>query len=170
MTGADESLVLPEHYLATFSGGAPLRLTKNVDFGQATTAPFFIDGLLGYIFAGSDGLRHGVGLGASINLEDDGGFREPVLAFAQFVLMPAYVAYLSLDRDFLLLGHAGIPLLLSGGRSVGFELAAGLGYRLLSGVGIFGEAGLSIYPGVESTTHALLSLELGVFMDYEVLP
>jgi hypothetical protein len=167
---AQEQEVDPPHYLGSWTAGAPLRLTRNVDFDQDAIAPVFSDVLVGYAFSGPGAYRHGLGVGGSLNLSQDGGFTEPVQGAAQFVLMPAYLAYYALDPDWLLLGHLGVPVLLSGGRSLGLELAAGLGYRVLSGAGVFGEAGFDAFAGADTTLHLSFSLELGIFIDHEVLP
>jgi len=159
----------PPHAVTTLSVGAPLRVTRNVDFDQELIAPVFVDALFGYTLW-TRGWQHGVGLGASLNLNDDGGFTEPVGIADQLVLMPAYLGYHALDQDFALLGHLGVPIVLGETTTAGAELALGGGYRFLAGVLVYAEAGASLFMGASSTAHVLLSLELGVMLDYEVLP
>lgn len=157
------------HYVLTTSVGVPLRLTVNDTFDQRRFAPIFFDALAGYVFAAQGGFAHGAGLGFSLNLAQDGGFTEPVGALQQFVLMPTYLLRAQLHSDLFTLAHLGLPIALNAGTSVGLELAAALGYRLLAGLGTYAEAGLGVFGGGNSSLHAAFSLELGLFLDYEVL-
>jgi hypothetical protein len=157
-------------YLAAASVGVPLRLTVSDTFDQERVAPIYTDVLAGYVFASSGRWAHGFGLGLSLNLSEDGGFTEPVAVSEQLVVMPAYLLSLRVAPDWFALGHAGVPIALTPGVSTGFELAAALGYRLLAGIGAYTEAGIDIFGGANSQLHASLSLELGLFLDYEVLP
>lgn len=158
------------HYVLTSSLGVPLRLTVNDSFAQDRLAPAFFDALAGYVFPSTSRFAHGAALGFSLNLGKDGGFTEPVTAWQQFVLMPTYLLHYRLAPEWFALGHAGLPIALNAGTSVGLEAAAGVGYRLLAGLGAYAEAGLDFFGGAGSTVHASLSLELGLFVDYEVLP
>lgn len=158
-------------FIAALSSGLPLRLTLADDLAQQRLAPAFVDGLFGYALSSSWRYQHGVGLGVSSNVQDDGGYTEPVHAGEQLVLMPAYLGYLPLSADAPLLLHLGLPVLLGpAGRSFGLEAGAALGYRLLAGASVFCELDLSTYVGARATLHALASLELGVLLEYEVLP
>ena len=159
----------PERYLLAATAGAPLRLTEDVDLDQSTLAPLYSDLLLGYVFPG-DGLRHGLGASLSINLTSDGGYTEPVNPGDQLVLAPSYVLYAGLGNDVLFLGQAGLPIVLTGGNTVGLALSGALGYRLLAGMGVMAELGFESFVGVSSRIHPTVSLELGMFLDYEVLP
>ena len=160
----------PPHLFGVVGGGLPVRITKNVDFDQRRVAPAFVDLFVGYSFAGDATLQHGLALGASLNLSDDGGFTEPVEVAAQWVLMPSYMGLWLIDDDWLGLGHLGLPIVLTGGRSTGLELGLGLGYRMRAGLGVLAEASLNAFPGAGSTMHVSAAFELGVFVDYEWLP
>jgi hypothetical protein len=160
----------PQRYLGMASVGAPLRLTKNEDYGQDTLAPAFSDLLLGYVFAARSGLRHGVGVGVSFNITDDGGYAEPVYAGEQVALMPAYLLYADLGSDLFGLGHAGVPIVVTGGTTAGAELGAAVGYRLLAGAGIFAELSAVVFGGTGASLNPMVGLEAGLFLDYEVLP
>lgn len=167
---SESPAVLPARYVLTLSAGVPLRLTQNVDYDQGTTAPLFGDVVVGYVLPGDGVHRQGFGLGASMNLSDDGGYTEPVAASDQIVLMPAYLGFWDLDADLFALGHLGVPFLIGGGDSAGLELAFALGYRLRAGAGLFAELGVDAFVGASSTLHPSVSAEAGIFVDYEVLP
>ena len=158
------------HYVFTASAGVPLRLTTQDRFDQGTLAPVYTDVLAGYVFPSAGSIRHGAGLGLSLNLSEDGGFTEPVLRYEQVVIMPSYLLSVHIDPEWFALAHAGLPISVSGGTTFGAELAFAFGYRLLAGFGVFAEAGLDAFIGTASTVNPTLSLEGGVFVDYEVLP
>jgi hypothetical protein len=171
VAGQGEPVASPARYLVLWSLGAPLRLTQQEDFGQDVLAPIFTDALAGYVFESpAQRFRHGVGLGASVNLSDDGGYAEPVWAGEQVALMPAYLLYADLGVDLFGAGHLGVPIVITGGTTAGVELGAALGYRLLAGLGVFAELFADAFAGAGSTLHPTLGLELGFFLDYEVLP
>jgi hypothetical protein len=159
----------PPHAIAALSIGAPLRVTRNVDFDQDAIAPVFVDALFGYTLW-TRGWQHGLGLGASLNMTDEGGFTEPVGFADQLVLMPAYLGYHALNDDFALLGHLGVPIVLGDTSTAGVELALGGGYRWLAGVLAYAEVGSSMFIGAGTTANVLVSLEVGFMLDYEVLP
>lgn len=158
------------HWIASLGIGVPVRLSKEKELGQERVAPVFLDGFGGIVFPTGSFVQHGLGLGVSIGMSEDGGFYEPTPAGSQAALMPAYVAYLPMGADLWVLGHLGVPLLIAGGTSAGLELAATLGYRLLAGFGAYTELGVSGFAGAESRVNVLGSLEVGLFVDYEVLP
>jgi hypothetical protein len=159
----------PQRYFAALTAGVPLRLTRNVDLDQGTLAPLYSDVLAGYVLPGED-VRHGLGASLSLNLTADGGYTEPVAPGEQLALAPSYLLYVDLGPDSLMLGQAGLPIVLTGSNTIGLALSAALGYRLLAGVGVLAELGFETFVGVSSRLHPTVSLELGVFMDYEVLP
>ena len=158
------------HAVATWSAGIPLRLATHEQLDQSAFAPAYVDLLGGYVLAGHGRIRHGAGLGLSLNLSEDGGFTEPVRIYEQFVIMPSYLMLVDLGPKLFGLGHAGIPINVHRGTSFGFEAAFALGYHLLSGWGAFAEAGVDTFVGTGATLDPLLSLEAGIFFDYEVLP
>jgi hypothetical protein len=153
--------------LALVSGGASLRLTLDSDLGQERLGPVFGDVLLGYMLPGGR-LQHGFGVGVSWNATHDGGYTTPVYAFDQIALMPAYLAYYHFDPDVFGIGHIGLPVLVRGGPSAGLEVSAAIAYRVLAGTGVF--AGVALNSHVAHGFSLFASLELGVVIDYEVLP
>jgi hypothetical protein len=157
----------PARLLLLGSAGVALRLTVNDEYAQERWAPAFGNVLIGYALPG-DRFRHGFGLGVSWNFSHDGGYTDPVYAGDQIALMPAYLAYYKFNTDVFALGHAGVPILVRGGPAAGFELGAALAYRVLAGAGVFAQLDLAAYGA--GTFSLLASLELGVVIDYEVLP
>jgi hypothetical protein len=159
------------HYVLTASAGIPLRLGQRETFDQSAFAPAFADVLGGYVFPGQTGaLRHGAGVGLSLNLTEDGGFTEPILRYDQLVITPSYLVSLRVDPAWFALAHAGIPIVATGGATFGVEAAFAFGYRLLAGFGAFAEASFDVFVGTETTLDPMIALEGGVFLDYEVLP
>ncbi len=160
----------PAHYLALLTAGSGLRLERNAELGQQRLAPAFVDGFAGYLLSGRAGPGHGFGLGFSTNLASDGGFAEPITAWEQWTLAPSYLAYWDPHPDLVLIAHLGPIFQLSGqNKSRGGEIALGAGYRILAGVGLYSEIGFSFFGGAYDALHPLASLELGLFLDYEVL-
>jgi hypothetical protein len=157
----------PARLLLLASGGVPLRLTLDQTYGQTRFAPPFGNVLIGYAFAG-DRFRHGFGLGVDWNFGRDGGYTDAIYTGDQIGLMPAYLAYYTLNPDVTALGHAGIPFLIHGGPVAGFELGAAIACKLLAGAGVFAGIDLDAYGG--GSFSLLASLELGIMIDYEVLP
>ena len=163
----DGALEDPPRMLGLFSVGVPLRLTLDDKLDQSRIAPTYGSVLLGYALGGQR-LRHGFGVGASWNMGHEGGYTTPVYAGDQLALMPSYLAYYTLNRDVFGVGHVGIPFLVRGGPSVGVEVGAAIAYRVFAGSGVFAALNLDAYGAAGFTL--LASLELGVVIDYEVLP
>src|SRR5262245_2910661 len=90
----------PPRYVGLGSAGLPLRLTVNEDYGQDRVVASYVDLLGGYVLPGR-GWRHGVGLGVAWNIGHDGGYDAPIYTADQWVIMPAYLAYVPLSRDVL---------------------------------------------------------------------
>lgn len=153
--------------LTLISGGAPLRLTVDRTLGQERLGPLFGSVLLGYALPGGR-LQHGFGVGASWNATHDGGYTTPVYALDQIAIMPAYLAYYHLSPDVFGIGHIGLPVLVRGGPSAGLQLGAALAYRIFAGTGVF--AGIDLNSHIARGLSLFASLELGVVIDYEVLP
>ena len=112
-----------------------------------------------------NGLQHGIVGHLSVALE---GVRQEVLSFS-------YVALHPFARDFLGYARAGFPIVLEPDRGGGFELAAGGVYFARAGLGFTAELVSSLFVGAgtresEQTLIPILSLQAGVWLDYEVLP
>ncbi|HTU62548.1 MAG TPA: hypothetical protein VMF89_29005 [Polyangiales bacterium] len=161
-----ESSPMPR-MLTLISGGAPLRLTVDRELGQERMGPLFGNVMLGYVLPGGR-LQHGFGVSASWNATHDGGYTTPVYAFDQVAVMPAYLAYYHLSPDVFGIGHLGVPILARGGPSAGVQVGAALAYRVFAGTGLF--AGIDLSSHIARGFNLFASLELGVVIDYEVLP
>ncbi|HYQ28605.1 MAG TPA: hypothetical protein VER04_15345 [Polyangiaceae bacterium] len=129
------------------------------------TAAYYDLGL-GFVRGPARGLAHGAVLHWSIAAQ---GIPQQVLS----------VSYTVLDRldngRVLLLGRAGIPITLEPDLSAGVELGASAAYMISAGLGVQGELVGSLYYGAATqdrsvTTIPVLSAQLGLFIDYEVLP
>lgn len=156
--------------LATLGVGLPLRLTRDRDLGQGRLGPRYLDARVGYLLARGGSWQHGPALQLSTGLSEDGGFHNPVDAFEQWVVAPGYgVAHEAFQGASWLL-HGFLPFALTGGRSLGVELTAALAYRVLAGLGLYAELGGGAFFGYEGAPHPMLTAELGLVIDYEVLP
>ena len=109
---------------------------------------------------GAGTFRHALALGLSLNLTRDGGYSEPVYAAEQFSVMPAYLLYGDFGYDVLAFAHVGVPIALTGVSSVGAELGATIGYRLLARFGIFTQLSFDAFLGTGGTLNPTLALEV----------
>jgi hypothetical protein len=121
---------------------------------------------LGLVYGPARGLAHGAVLHLSIAAQ---GIPQEVLS----------VSYTALERlhngRILLLGRAGMPIVLAPDLSLGVEASVGTAYMITSGLGVQGELIGSLFYGAATqdrsvTTIPILSAQLGLFIDYEVLP
>jgi hypothetical protein len=129
------------------------------------TAAYYDLGL-GLVRGPAHGLSHGAVLHLSIAAQ----------GIPQQVLSLSYAALERLDGGrTLLLGRAGIPIILGPDASGGLEVAVGAAYMISAGLGVQSELVGSLYYGAATqersvTTIPVLSAQLGLFIDYEVLP
>lgn len=145
----------------------PYRLqTELGDDAQSlsATAPY-LDLAVGALFGKPLGLQHGAGLNASFALS---GVRQEVLT-------PAYVAWLALAPRWHARLRAGVPIVMEPDASAGLELGLGAAFLFSAGLGATAEMIGSLYPGAATaeqtqTLIPVLSLQLGILIDYEVLP
>jgi hypothetical protein len=128
------------------------RTATYVDFGGGVT------------FGGSTKIQHGGALRITRSIE----------GVSQWVTTPSYVGYRRWS-SWALFARGGIPLVLSPDRTWGLEGSAGGIWFARSGLGVTGElVGDVIYgAGVREknvVTYPLVSLQIGIHFDYEVLP
>lgn len=112
-----------------------------------------------------NGLQHGARLQFALALD---GIRQEVLT-------PSYAALYYLPSRFWLFGRAGLPVVLEPDLNLGFELGAGVAALYTAGVGGVLEAVASFVYGAatyerSATLNTVIALQLGVWVDYEVLP
>ena len=128
------------------------------------TAAYY-DLSLGVVRGPPDGLAHGAVLHLSIAAQD----------IPQEVLSLSYIALERIgDGRTMLFGRAGIPIVLQPDLGGGIEAAFGAAYMISAGLGVQSELVGSLYYGAGTldrsvTTIPVLSAELGLFIDYEVL-
>lgn len=121
---------------------------------------------LGLVYGPARGLAHGAVLHLSIAAQ----------GIPQEVLSVSYTALERFDNGrILLFGRAGMPIVLEPDLSYGLEAAVGSAYMITAGLGVQGELIGSLFYGAATqdrsvTTIPMLSAQLGLFIDYEVLP
>jgi hypothetical protein len=131
----------------------------------SSTATYYDLGL-GAVRGAPGGLMHGAVLHLSIAAQ---GIPQEVLS----------LSYVGLERvgtgRTLLYGRAGIPVVLQPDLGGGVEAAFGAAFMISAGLGVQGELVGSLFYGAGTaersvTTIPILSAQLGLFVDYEVLP
>jgi hypothetical protein len=125
----------------------------------------YLDLGVGAAFGPPDWLQHGGEVSLSVALD----------GIAQEVLTLSYVALLPLGEHALLRGRGGMPIVLEPDANVGLELAVGGAWLFTGGLGLSAELVGSLFYGAAtlekpSTAIPLISFELGIWADYEVLP
>lgn len=129
------------------------------------TAAYYDLGL-GMVRGPAEGLAHGAVLHLSIAAQ----------GIPQEVLSVSYTALTRVaDGRTLLFGRAGIPIILEPDLNGGLETAFGAAFLFSAGLGVQGELVGSLFYGAGTldrsvTTIPVLSAQLGLFVDYEVLP
>ncbi len=110
------------------------------------------------------GLQHGIALRTSIALE---GIQQSVIA-------PGYIAYRRW-RALAAYGRVAIPIVLRPDPGVGAEVGVGGIWFFRAGLGVAGEIVGDLFYGAGTTevarpAYPMLSGQLGLHVDYEVLP
>jgi hypothetical protein len=93
----------------------------------------------------------------------------------QHVLSPSYVLLYRLPLPWLVTGRLGVPIVLSPDVGGGVEAAIGGIFRVLAAWALRAELVGSLFYGAATldtgrTTIPIISLQIGVWGDYEVLP
>lgn len=161
------------HSFASLSLGDGLRFNNpyrlSTELGKSSeslslTAAYYDLGL-GLVRGPPDGLAHGMVLHLSIAAQ---GIPQEVLS----------VSYIGLERigsgRTILFGRFGLPIVLQPDLGGGLETAFGAAFMVSSGIGLESELVGSLYYGAGTLDHSVttipvLSGEIGVFFDYEVL-
>lgn len=119
----------------------------------------------GAVLFGAHEFRHGPALGGSVALQGIG----------QFVLTPSYLAQFGLGEGLAVHGRAGIPIVVAPDTTAGIEAGVGSRLAMAYGLGVQIELVGSAYFGAATaersiTTIPMLSLQLGIFFDHQVVP
>ena len=144
----------------------PYRLrTQLGDDGESLslTAPYADFGV-GVSVGDPDGLQHGGALHVSLAIS----------GIAQQAITPGYQA-LYRRGAWLGYGRVAAPVLVSPDPNIGFELAAGIAWFFTGAFGLNAELVGDLFYGagnqeVRYAVYPILSAQLGVIVDYEVLP
>lgn len=162
------------HFLGAFALGRGMRLnnpyrlqTELGSTGQSLslTATYTDLSVAGLFLGNPDGLQHGLALHWSHALS----------GVAQDVVTPSYIALVRLPPRWLVYGRAGVPVVLNPDPSAGLELAAGGAWFASAGIGATAELVGNLFYGAATEQSAVsvipvVSLQVGVIIDYEVLP
>jgi hypothetical protein len=145
----------------------PYRLESQVGADAASlslTAPY-LDFAASVVGGPAYGLQHGGGLhiGTSVS-----GVMQPYLT-------PSYVLAYRADLPLLVYGRLATPLLLSPDVNIGAEIAGSLSYFFNGGLGLTSEIAFDLFYGAATleaqySVIPILSFQLGVIADYELLP
>jgi hypothetical protein len=145
----------------------PYRLSTVLgdDSESLSLSATYADVGLGALLGQPRGLQHGAV--AHLSIATDG--------ITQEVASLSYQALMPFGSRWLVTGRAGVPVVLEPDLNPGFELGSGGAFMLGGGVGVGGELVFSLFYGAATLDHSasvipLLSLQLGVWLDYEVLP
>jgi hypothetical protein len=145
----------------------PFRLATPVgdDPDGLSFTAYYLDLGVGAAFGPPAGLQHGGEV--SLSIATDG--------IAQQVMSLSYVAIHPLSSQVLVRGRAGLPIILAPDSNIGMELAAGGAWLFTGGLGLSAELVGSLFYGAaiqekSSTSVPIISLEIGVWFDHEVLP
>ena len=145
----------------------PFRLSEVLgdDAESLSLTATYLDLGAGMLFGPPDGLQHGGVISLSVALS----------GVAQEVLSLSYATGLRLDEVWSLRARAGVPIVLEPDLNAGAEVGVGGAFMFTGGVGVAAELVGSWFYGAAvwdrgATAIPLLSLELGLFLDYEVLP
>jgi hypothetical protein len=145
----------------------PYRLQTQLGAGPESlsfTAPYSDVGLAA-LFGDPHGFQQGGIVSASFALS----------GVPQQVLAPGYATLYRLGPRGQLRGHVALPMLLQPDGNLGLDVALGGAFFVLSGLGLAASGVFSLYEGAATDQRAatlvpVLSLQLGVTVDYEVLP
>jgi hypothetical protein len=145
----------------------PFRLATPVgdDPDGLSFTAYYLDLGVGAVFGPPAGLQHGGE--ASLSIATDG--------IAQQVMSLSYVALHPLGSQALVRGRAGLPIIIGPDANVGMEIAGGAAWLFTGGLGLTAEVVGSLFYGAatpekSSTAFPVLSLEIGIWIDHEVLP
>ncbi len=145
----------------------PFRLATPVgdDPAGVSFTAWYLDLGIGAAFGPPAGLQHGGAV--SFSIATDG--------ISQQVMSLSYVAIYPITSQALFRGRGGVPIVFGPDSNVGMELAAGGAWLFTGGLGLSAELVGSLFYGAgtldkSTTTVPVISLEIGAWLDHEVLP
>jgi hypothetical protein len=161
------------HFLAAAGFGRgirfenPYRLQTELgkDAESLSLTATYLDLSFAALLGGHGSVFHGVRLGADFALD----------GIAQEVLTPSYLLFYRIDPRWALLARAGVPIVVEPDVNAGFELGGGGVFYLTAGFGLTASLAASLFFGAATLDSArpaapILSMDLGLVYDYEVLP
>ena len=145
----------------------PYRLATELgkDAQSVSLTPSYLDFGLAAAVGAPDGLQHGGALHASIGL----------VGVRQITLTPSYLVAYRGPRSFLAYGRLGPSLIVIPDPTIGGEIAAGFAWFLTGKIAVAAELVFDLYYGagthdVGVATYPILSGQLGLLIDHELLP
>lgn len=98
-----------------------------------------------------------------------------VAGVPQQTIAPGYAALVRYSAAWQLRGHVALPVVVQPDANLGLDLSLGAAWMLTAGFGLAADVVFSVYEGAatdqrRATLVPLLSGQLGVTIDYEVLP
>jgi hypothetical protein len=162
-----------QHYFAALWLGKGLRFNNPYrlptplgdDYESVSASATYVGVGAGATFGAPAGLQHGAALQFDYALD---GIRQEVLT-------PSYVVLHGFSARLLGYARFGTPVVLEPDLNLGLELGAGGVWYVRAGLGICAELIGSMFYGAATLEHSvtyvpMLSLQLGLRADYEVLP
>ncbi len=145
----------------------PYRLQTELGAGASSlslTAGYWDFGL-GATLGRPNGFQHGLVTHLSVAAN----------GVAQEVVSVSYLIERPLGRDFLGFARLGLPFVIRPDFGAGYEAALGGAYLFTSGLGVSAELVESLFLGAATWEHdpsvwPVTSLQVGLWVDYEVLP
>ena len=161
------------HFLGSLEGGTGLRFNNpyrlatqlGASARSVSLTSSYLDLGFAAAFGKADGVQHGAALHLSFALTGVG----------QQVLTPSYFIGYGPRHRFLVYGRLGPSFVLAPDPTGGAELAGGFAWFLAARVALAGELVGDVYYGAGTldkgvTTYPILSGQLGLLVDYELLP
>jgi hypothetical protein len=146
----------------------PYRLQTELgrDAQSVSTTAGYLDFSLGAALGAPNGFQHGLVTHLSLAVN---GIGQQVLSASYIMLHPL------VRQELVGYVRAGLPLILGPDFSLGLEGGAGAAYFFSSAFALTGEAIFSMFAGAATWEHdptwwPIASFQLGLWVDYEVLP
>jgi hypothetical protein len=145
----------------------PYRLETQLgdDAESLSLTATYIDLSASAALGNAEGFQHGASLHLSAALD----------GVPQEVVTPSYMLLYPFPPSFFVYGRAGLPIIIEPDTGVGYELAAGGAWLITAGLGATAELVGDLFYGAATqeksvTVIPVLSLQIGVIVDYEILP